>query len=72
VIHFTSHRIPLQWQVSRAYTSPEFSVAIELNPLHWRVKRSHVYYDGPHDMLDILFLQFYWDVFWCDRCHAGK
>jgi len=35
----------------------------------WRWGRSHVYYDGPHDMFSIGYLHFLWQGDWCKKCY---
>lgn len=37
----------------------------------WSWGRGHMYYDGPHDSVDIGFLHFNWSGEWCDRCYQG-
>lgn len=67
-IRFLSSRILITWQRPVAHTVCELQVAFELNPRRWRLGRTHMYYDGPHDALDLGPIQLYWDHRWCKRC----
>ena len=65
-------RIPLEWQRPAAHTVSEVQVALELDPRHWKIGRTHTYYDGPHDTLDLGPIQFYWDHVWCTGCYPDE
>lgn len=49
-----------EWQIATRY----FTIAI----MSWRIGRTHMYYDGPHDVLHIGWLAFGWSLNWCCRC----
>lgn len=42
---------------------------VSLTP-HFDMGTEHFYYDGPHCMLDLGFLHFYWRNWNCKKCHA--
>lgn len=60
------HKLSGKW-----YSSHTDVYKVSLTP-YFEVGTEHVYYDGPHCMLDLGFIHFMWGNWKCKRCFSDE